>query len=62
MLNPSRPYESLPVVKLGSKAQFVAEYQQRVAGPVDIVELDHLTVSGDFSFDKGVILRVCFGF
>ena len=36
----------------------VKEFLQRFASIPNLLELDHLTVSGDVTFGKGVILRV----
>ena len=36
----------------------VAEFVKRFASVPDIIELDHLTVSGDVTFGRGIALRV----
>mmetsp|Transcript_3762 Transcript_3762/g.10351 ORF Transcript_3762/g.10351 Transcript_3762/m.10351 type:complete len:508 (+) Transcript_3762:120-1643(+) len=54
---PERPYPSVPLVKLGSEFKKVANFLARFRGPPDTIELDHLTVSGDVHFGKGVVLK-----
>lgn len=49
---------SVPLVKLGLEFQNVEEYERRFKGPVDVRELDHLTVAGDVTFGHSVALRV----
>jgi UTP--glucose-1-phosphate uridylyltransferase len=60
MMNPIRSFPSLPLVKLGSAFTKVNEFLKRFGSIPDVLELDHLTVSGDVTFGKGVILRVYF--
>ncbi|MDP2438156.1 MAG: UTP--glucose-1-phosphate uridylyltransferase [archaeon] len=56
-VNPLRSYESLPLIKLDEKFNFVDDYAARFQGHPDLLELDHLTVSGDVHFGKMVTLR-----
>lgn len=56
-LSPQRQIPSLPLVKLGDGFKKVSNFLARFAGPVQIAELDHLTVVGDVTFGKGVVLR-----
>lgn len=37
---------------------FFQEFLKRFASIPDMLELDHLTVSGDVTFGKGVVLKV----
>jgi UDP-N-acetylglucosamine pyrophosphorylase len=37
----------------------VKEFLSRFANIPDLIELDHLTVSGDVTFGRGVSLKVC---
>eukprot|EP00741_Cyanophora_paradoxa_P006884 tig00001049_g6659.t1 len=48
---------SLPVVKLGDNFSKVADYNSRFKAIPDILELDHLTVSGDVTFGSDVALK-----
>eukprot|EP01027_Heterolobosea_sp_BB2_P022453 GEZU01033063.1.p1 GENE.GEZU01033063.1~~GEZU01033063.1.p1 ORF type:complete len:411 (+),score=172.74 GEZU01033063.1:302-1534(+) len=61
VMNPKRiekaGEESVPVVNLGAHYQKVDEYMQRLGGIPDILELDHLTVTGDVTFGSNVTLR-----
>lgn len=57
-MNPLRSFPSVPLVKLGSGFVKVSEFLKRFGSIPDCLELDHLTVSGDVTFGKGVILRV----
>ncbi|XP_023235569.1 UTP--glucose-1-phosphate uridylyltransferase-like isoform X1 [Centruroides sculpturatus] len=57
-MNPARPFPSVPLVKLGDiHFAKVRDYLQRFASIPDMLELDHLTVSGDVTFGKGVSLK-----
>ncbi len=58
-MNPLRSFPSVPLVKLGNSFSKVNEFLKRFGNIPDCLELDHLTVSGDVTFGKGVILRVC---
>lgn len=55
--NPLRPFDTLPIVKLDDKFAFVDDFLARFPSSPDLLELDHLTVSGDVHFGKGVVLR-----
>ena len=58
VLNPRRKYANVPIIKLSPEFQSVDEYMERfAAGVPDIVELDHLTVSGNVYFGTGVVLK-----
>jgi len=58
IINPSRPFPTVPLVKLGDN-HFgkVREFLSRFASIPDIVELNHLTVSGDVTFGRNVSLK-----
>lgn len=58
VMSPKRMFPSTPLVKLGSK-QFrkVEDFLARFGSIPDLLELDHLTVSGDVTFGRGVSLR-----
>lgn len=55
--NPKRVFPSVPIVKLGDHFKKIPLYLSRFAGPVHIMELDHLTVTGDVTFGKDVTLK-----
>jgi len=57
IMNPKRMFPSTPLVKLGSQFDKVSNFLSRFDGIPDILELDHLTVSGDVWFGKGVTLK-----
>jgi UTP--glucose-1-phosphate uridylyltransferase len=59
-MNPLRSFPSVPLVKLGTSFTKVNEFLKRFGSIPDCLELDHLTVSGDVTFGKGVILRVIY--
>lgn len=46
-----------PLIKLGSHFKKVSDFQKRVPYIPKIVELDHLTVTGNVSLGKGVVLK-----
>ncbi|RWS10371.1 UTP--glucose-1-phosphate uridylyltransferase-like protein [Dinothrombium tinctorium] len=58
IMNPLRAFPSVPLIKLGDQ-HFgkVRECLARFASIPDLLELDHLTVSGDVTFGKGVSLK-----
>uniref|UniRef100_A0A0K2TSW9 UTP--glucose-1-phosphate uridylyltransferase n=2 Tax=Lepeophtheirus salmonis TaxID=72036 RepID=A0A0K2TSW9_LEPSM len=58
VMSPERMFATTPLIKLGdNNFKQVAEFNQRFASIPDILELDHLTVSGNVNFGKGVSLR-----
>lgn len=58
VMNPARAFPSIPLVKLGDEHfSKVREFQSRFASIPDVLELNHLTVSGDVTFGKSVSLR-----
>lgn len=64
IMNPSRSFPTVPLVKLGdSHFTKVRDYLARFASIPDMVELNHLTVSGDVTFGNGVSLKgLCYEF
>ena len=56
-LSPNRLFPSLPLVKLGSTFKKVDDFLGRFETIPNIIDLDHLTVSGDVNFGRGVVLR-----
>lgn len=62
VMSPQRMFPTTPLVKLGENHfAKVKEFLGRFANIPDIIELDHLTVSGDVTFGRGVSLRVSVG-
>lgn len=58
VMSPQRMFPTTPLVKLGENHfSKVKEFLNRFANIPDIIELDHLTVSGDVTFGRGVSLR-----
>lgn len=59
VMSPQRMFFSTPLVKLGDNHfAKVKEFLNRFATIPDLIELDHLTVSGDVTFGRGVSLKV----
>lgn len=57
-MNPLRSFPTVPLVKLGdSQFSKVRDFLSRFASIPDLVELNHLTVSGDVTFGNGVSLK-----
>ncbi|GFO34670.1 utp--glucose-1-phosphate uridylyltransferase [Plakobranchus ocellatus] len=56
-MSPKRSFPTVPLVKLGHQFSKVKDFLYRFASIPDILELDHLTVSGDVNFGKNVSLR-----
>lgn len=57
VMNPGREPATVPLVKLGEEFRTLEEYEKRFASIPHILELDHLTVSGDVKFGKDVTLK-----
>jgi len=58
IMSPQRMFPTTPLVKLGDNHfSKVKQFLARFANIPDIIELDHLTVSGDVTFGRGVSLR-----
>jgi UTP--glucose-1-phosphate uridylyltransferase len=55
--NPQRQFSTTPVIKLGSEFKNVSNYLARFGSMPDVLELDHLTVSGDVSFGSDCVLK-----
>lgn len=56
--NPAREVPTPPVIKLGPEFHLLSDYSVRfAAGIPNMLELDHLTISGDVYFGRGVTLR-----
>jgi UTP--glucose-1-phosphate uridylyltransferase len=57
IMSPERMFLSTPLVKLGDEFKNVGDFLKRFASIPDILELDHLTVSGNVTFGRGVALK-----
>lgn len=58
VMSPKRMFPSTPLIKLGDNHfKKVANFLSRFGSSPDVLELDHLTVSGDVTFGRGVSLR-----
>lgn len=58
IMNPLRAFPTVPLVKLGDEHfAKVREFTERFASIPDVLELNHLTVSGDVTFGRDVSLR-----
>ncbi|KAL1748725.1 UTP--glucose-1-phosphate uridylyltransferase family [Schizophyllum fasciatum] len=57
VINEQRMFETTPVIKLGDHFKKIANFQKRFKKIPNIVELDHLTVTGDVYFGRNVTLR-----
>uniref|UniRef100_A0A3P9KR86 UTP--glucose-1-phosphate uridylyltransferase n=1 Tax=Oryzias latipes TaxID=8090 RepID=A0A3P9KR86_ORYLA len=56
-MSKKREFPTTPHVKLGSSFTKVQEFLKRFENIPDMLELDHLTVSGDVTFGKNVSLK-----
>ncbi|XP_073195627.1 UTP--glucose-1-phosphate uridylyltransferase isoform X3 [Lepidochelys kempii] len=56
-MSEKREFPTVPLVKLGSSFTKVQDYLTRFESIPDMLELDHLTVSGDVTFGKNVALK-----
>jgi len=56
-MNPVRVPATEPLIKLGDHFTSVEEYEKRLKDIPNILELDHLTVSGDVTFGTKVTLK-----
>ncbi|KAI0244866.1 UTP-glucose-1-phosphate uridylyltransferase [Massospora cicadina] len=56
-MNSKRMFKTVPVVKLGDHFKKVTHFLSRFPSPPHILDLDHLTVTGDVTFGKDVTLK-----
>uniref|UniRef100_A0A8C5M589 UTP--glucose-1-phosphate uridylyltransferase n=1 Tax=Leptobrachium leishanense TaxID=445787 RepID=A0A8C5M589_9ANUR len=56
-MSEKREFPTVPLVKLGSSFTKVQDYLKRFESIPDMLELDHLTVSGDVTFGKNLVLK-----
>lgn len=57
VMNPERQFASTPVIKLGKEFKKVNDFLERFGSIPDVLELDHLTVSGDVSFGTNTVMK-----
>ena len=57
VLNTKRTFGTNPLVKLGDHFKKVNHFLSRFQSPPQILELDHLTVTGDVTFGHSVVLQ-----
>ncbi|THH19941.1 hypothetical protein EW146_g1313 [Bondarzewia mesenterica] len=57
VINHNRMFETTPVIKLGDHFKKIQQFQKRFKKIPQIIELDHLTVTGDVYFGRNVTLR-----
>ncbi|XP_063901146.1 UTP--glucose-1-phosphate uridylyltransferase-like isoform X2 [Zophobas morio] len=58
LMNPERPFPEVPLIKLGEEHfKNVQHFLQRIPNIPNIIELDHLTVTGDVTFGFDVVLK-----
>lgn len=57
VMNSKRQFGTTPLVKLGDHFKKVSQFLSRFASTPKILELDHLTVTGDVFFGKDVTLK-----
>ena len=61
-MSPLRLFNTVPLIKLGDDHfKKVSQFLRRFETIPNILELDHLTVSGDVTFGPGVVLKVRVG-
>ena len=58
IMNPKRPFPSVPLIKLGKEFAKVNDYMARFSSIPNILELDHLTITGDVTIGSNVTFRV----
>jgi UTP--glucose-1-phosphate uridylyltransferase len=55
--SPKRDLHVPPVIKLGPEFNDLISYLERLPDMPDLLDLDHLTVSGNVHFGRGVVIR-----
>jgi len=56
VINPNRMFQNTPVIKLGDHFKKIQQFQKRFKKIPTIIELDHLTVTGDVYFGRNITL------
>ncbi|KAJ7924949.1 UTP-glucose-1-phosphate uridylyltransferase [Mycena leptocephala] len=57
VISPERMFATTPVIKLGDHFKKIQQFQKRFKTIPTIVDLDHLTVTGDVHFGRNITLR-----
>jgi len=59
IMNPKRvaTFPTVPLVNLGEEFKKVGNFLERFQGIPDILELDHLTISGDVTLGRNIVLK-----
>jgi len=57
VVNDNRQFDSVPVIKLGDHFKKIQDFSARFKKIPAVADLDHLTVTGDVHFGRGVSLR-----
>lgn len=57
VMSPERQFATVPLIKLGDEFKKVNDYMSRFRSIPRILELDHLTVTGDVTFGSNVTLK-----
>jgi UTP--glucose-1-phosphate uridylyltransferase len=57
MMSEARMFDNIPVIKLSDHFKKIQNFQKRFKKIPKIIELDHLTVTGDVYFGRNVTLR-----
>jgi len=56
-MNPQRKLQTIPTIKWDAEFRMISGYKMRIPFLPNILNLDHLTVSGSVRFGKNVTLR-----
>jgi len=57
IVNPERPFNSVPIIKLGPCFRDISDYEKRIKGDLDLLEIDRLTINGDVYLGSEVKLK-----
>ena len=57
MMSPKRSFPTVPLVKLGGEFKKVKDFLSRFANIPDLLELDHLTITGNVFIGQDVSLK-----
>jgi UTP--glucose-1-phosphate uridylyltransferase len=56
VIDPNR-FGSAPLIKLGADFKKVSQFQKHIPSIPKIIELDHLTITGNVNLARGVTLK-----
>ena len=57
LMSEKRIFGTTPLVKLGHEFAKMAKFNKRIMDIPNLIDLDHLTVSGDVTFGRNVVLK-----